>query len=174
MPGVEAPSPQSPASSFATALLAEFIRLGVRDLVLSPGSRSQALGVAAARFEAAGLLRLHVRIDERSAGFLALGLAIESRTPVVIVTTSGTAVANLHPAVLEARALGRAARGAERGPARGAARDPRQPDHPADRASSRASPRTPGTCRRPTGAEGDLPRLGSPARCSRASPAPGT
>jgi 2-succinyl-5-enolpyruvyl-6-hydroxy-3-cyclohexene-1-carboxylate synthase len=97
------PSPESsPASSFATALLAEFLRLGVRDLVLSPGSRSQALGIAAARFEAAGLLRLHVRIDERSAGFLALGLAIESRTPVVIVTTSGTAVANLHPAVLEA------------------------------------------------------------------------
>src|SRR5262245_25249608 len=82
----------SPASAFATALLAEFLRLGVRDLVLSPGSRSQALGLAAARFEAAGLLRLHVRIDERSAGFLALGLAIESATPVLIVTTSGTAV----------------------------------------------------------------------------------
>ena len=102
LPGVEVPDVKSPASAFATALLAEFIRLGLRDLVLSPGSRSQALGVAAARFEAAGLLRLHVRIDERSAGFLALGLAIESRTPVVIVTTSGTAVANLHPAVLEA------------------------------------------------------------------------
>jgi 2-succinyl-5-enolpyruvyl-6-hydroxy-3-cyclohexene-1-carboxylate synthase len=94
--------PASPASTFATALLAEFLRLGVRDLVLSPGSRSQALGLAAARFEAAGLLRLHVRIDERSAGFLALGLAIESAAPVLIVTTSGTAVANLHPAVLEA------------------------------------------------------------------------
>jgi 2-succinyl-5-enolpyruvyl-6-hydroxy-3-cyclohexene-1-carboxylate synthase len=102
-PSPEVPSGQSsPASTFATALLAEFLRLGVRDLVLSPGSRSQALGIAAARFESAGLLRLHVRIDERSAGFLALGLAIESRTPVVIVTTSGTAVANLHPAVLEA------------------------------------------------------------------------
>jgi 2-succinyl-5-enolpyruvyl-6-hydroxy-3-cyclohexene-1-carboxylate synthase len=95
-------SAPSAASSFATALLAEFLRLGVRDLVLSPGSRSQALGLAAARFEAAGLLQLHVRIDERSAGFLALGLAAESATPVLIVTTSGTAVANLHPAVLEA------------------------------------------------------------------------
>jgi 2-succinyl-5-enolpyruvyl-6-hydroxy-3-cyclohexene-1-carboxylate synthase len=102
IPSPESSAGSSPASSFATALLAEFLRLGVRDLVLSPGSRSQALGIAAARFEAAGLLRLHVRIDERSAGFLALGLAIESRTPVLIVTTSGTAVANLHPAVLEA------------------------------------------------------------------------
>jgi len=78
----------------------------VRDLVLCPGSRSQALALAAAEFERAGLLRLRVRIDERSAGFLALGLALESRTPVVVVTTSGTAVANLHPAVLEASHAG--------------------------------------------------------------------
>ncbi|MFC5502580.1 2-succinyl-5-enolpyruvyl-6-hydroxy-3-cyclohexene-1-carboxylic-acid synthase [Lysinimonas soli] len=92
----------SPASAFATALLAEFLRLGVTDLVLSPGSRSQALALAAARFERAGLLRLRVRIDERSAGFLALGIAVETGRPVLLVTTSGTAVANLHPAVLEA------------------------------------------------------------------------
>jgi 2-succinyl-5-enolpyruvyl-6-hydroxy-3-cyclohexene-1-carboxylate synthase len=88
------------------ALLAEFVRVGVRDLVLCPGSRSQALALAAAQLERAGLVRLHVRIDERSAGFLALGLAVESRTPVAIVTTSGTAVANLHPAVLEASHAG--------------------------------------------------------------------
>ena len=92
----------SPASAFATALLGEFVRRGVRDVVLSPGSRSQALGLAAAQFERAGVLRLRVRIDERSAGFLAIGLAVESRTPVVVITTSGTAVAELHPAVLEA------------------------------------------------------------------------
>jgi 2-succinyl-5-enolpyruvyl-6-hydroxy-3-cyclohexene-1-carboxylate synthase len=92
----------SPASAFATALLAELVRRGVRDLVLSPGSRSQALALAAAAFERAGMLRLRVRIDERSAGFLALGLAVETRSPVAVVTTSGTAVAELHPAVLEA------------------------------------------------------------------------
>lgn len=92
----------SPASAFATALLGEFVRRGIRDVVLSPGSRSQALALAAAQFERAGLLRLRVRIDERSGGFLAIGLAVESRTPVLVITTSGTAVAELHPAVLEA------------------------------------------------------------------------
>ncbi|WP_120340269.1 2-succinyl-5-enolpyruvyl-6-hydroxy-3-cyclohexene-1-carboxylic-acid synthase [Cryobacterium soli] len=92
----------SPATDFSVALLAEFVRLGVSDLVLSPGSRSQALALAAAEFERLGLLRLHVRIDERGAGFLALGLAIESGRPALVVCTSGTAVANLHPAVLEA------------------------------------------------------------------------
>jgi len=93
---------ESSASAAATALLGEFIRSGVTDLVLSPGSRSQALALAAAQFERAGLLRLRVRIDERSAGFLALGLAVETRRPVLLVVTSGTAVAELHPAVLEA------------------------------------------------------------------------
>jgi 2-succinyl-5-enolpyruvyl-6-hydroxy-3-cyclohexene-1-carboxylate synthase len=96
------PSPGSPASATATALLGEFVRSGLTDLVLSPGSRSQALALAAAQFERAGLLRLHVRIDERSAGFLALGLAVETGRPVLLVVTSGTAVAELHPAVLEA------------------------------------------------------------------------
>ncbi|POH65351.1 2-succinyl-5-enolpyruvyl-6-hydroxy-3-cyclohexene-1-carboxylic-acid synthase [Cryobacterium zongtaii] len=92
----------SPATDFSAALLAEFVSLGVRDIVLSPGSRSQALALAATEFERLGLLRLHVRIDERGAGFLALGLAIESGRPALVVCTSGTAVANLHPAVLEA------------------------------------------------------------------------
>lgn len=96
----------SPASTFAVGLLSEFVRRGIHDVVVCPGSRSQALALAAAEFERAGTLRLHVRIDERSAGFLALGLALETRTPVVVVTTSGTAVANLHPAVLEASHAG--------------------------------------------------------------------
>src|SRR6478672_9374291 len=52
--------------------------------------------------DATGRIRLHVRIDERTAGFLALGLARGSGRPAAVVTTSGTAVANLHPAVLEA------------------------------------------------------------------------
>ncbi|CAN5192120.1 2-succinyl-5-enolpyruvyl-6-hydroxy-3-cyclohexene-1-carboxylic-acid synthase [soil metagenome] len=96
----------NPATAFSVALLGEFIRRGVRDVVLSPGSRSQALALAAAAWEQAGRIRLSVRIDERVAGFLALGLAVESGTPVVLITTSGTAVANLHPAVLEAHHSG--------------------------------------------------------------------
>ncbi len=96
----------SPASEYSVAFLGELIRRGVRDVVVCPGSRSQALALAAAEFERAGMLRLHVRIDERSAGFLALGLALESRAPVAVVTTSGTAVANLLPAVLEASHAG--------------------------------------------------------------------
>ena len=100
------PRSESPATDFSVALLDEFVRLGVRDLVLCPGSRSQALALAAAEFERLGALTLHVRIDERVAGFVALGLAAESRRPVLVVTTSGTAVANLHPAVLEAHHSG--------------------------------------------------------------------
>jgi 2-succinyl-5-enolpyruvyl-6-hydroxy-3-cyclohexene-1-carboxylate synthase len=100
------PKTDSPATDFAVALLDEFVRVGVRDVVLSPGSRSQALALAAAEFERLGLLRLRVRIDERVAGFLALGLAVETGLPVLVITTSGTAVANLHPAVLEAHHSG--------------------------------------------------------------------
>jgi len=96
----------SPATAFAAALLTEFVRLGVRDVVVCPGSRSQALALVAAALGRVGHVRLRVRIDERSAGFLALGLARESGDPVVVITTSGTAVANLHPAVLEAHHSG--------------------------------------------------------------------
>lgn len=95
------PTPNS-ATEFALELLAEFASAGVRDVVVCPGSRSQALALAAAALERAGTLSLHVHIDERSAAFVALGLAVETRTPVLVVTTSGSAVANLHPAVLEA------------------------------------------------------------------------
>lgn len=96
----------SPATASALALLSEFVRLGVTDVVVAPGSRSQALALAAAELERVGAIRLHVRIDERGAGFLAIGLAVESGRPVVVVTTSGTAVANLHPSVLEAHHAG--------------------------------------------------------------------
>lgn len=94
------------SSEFSAAVLAEFVKLGVRHVVVCPGSRSQALALAAAEFERAGLLTLSVRIDERSAGFLALGIGVESRTPALVITTSGTAVANLMPAVLEAHHSG--------------------------------------------------------------------
>lgn len=96
----------SPASAAASALLDELVRRGVADVVLSPGSRSQALALSAAALARAGAISLHVRIDERVAGFTALGLAVESGRPVAIICTSGTAVANLHPAVLEAHHSG--------------------------------------------------------------------
>ena len=96
----------SPASAAAGALLDELVRRGVADIVLSPGSRSQALALAAAALARHGAVSLHVRIDERVAGFTALGLAVESGRPVAIICTSGTAVANLHPAVLEAHHSG--------------------------------------------------------------------
>ena len=92
----------SPATDAAASLIASLIAHGVRDVVLSPGSRSQALALAATHFARQGTLRVHVRIDERVAGFTALGIAREQRSPVAIVCTSGTAVANLLPAAMEA------------------------------------------------------------------------
>jgi 2-succinyl-5-enolpyruvyl-6-hydroxy-3-cyclohexene-1-carboxylate synthase len=99
-------TPPNAATATATTLVDELVRCGVRDIVLSPGSRSAPLSFAAHAAAEAGRIRLHVRIDERSAAFLALGLAKTSRRPVPVVTTSGTAVANLHPAVLEASHAG--------------------------------------------------------------------
>jgi len=99
-------TPRNPATATATVLLDELVRAGVRDVVLAPGSRSAPLAFAAHEAAGGGRLRLHVRIDERTAAFLALGLARTSRRPVPVVTTSGTAVANLHPAVLEASHAG--------------------------------------------------------------------
>ena len=80
---------------------------GVRDVVLAPGSRSAPFALALDAADRGGDLRLHVRVGERSAGFLALGLATGSRRPVAVVTTSGTAVGNLLPAVMEAHHTGR-------------------------------------------------------------------
>lgn len=95
-----------PSQAFAEVLVDELVRGGVREAVLSPGSRNAPLGYALVRAERAGRLRLHVRIDERTAGFLAVGLARRSPGPVVVTCTSGTAVANLHPAVVEADVSG--------------------------------------------------------------------
>ncbi|MGD9618963.1 MAG: 2-succinyl-5-enolpyruvyl-6-hydroxy-3-cyclohexene-1-carboxylic-acid synthase [Mycolicibacterium sp.] len=80
----------------------ELIRGGVRDVVLCPGSRNAPLAFALQDADRAGRLRLHVRIDERTAGFLAIGLAVPQGAPVCVAMTSGTAVANLGPAVVEA------------------------------------------------------------------------
>ncbi|WP_238993451.1 2-succinyl-5-enolpyruvyl-6-hydroxy-3-cyclohexene-1-carboxylic-acid synthase [Nocardioides caldifontis] len=98
--------PANAATALATTVVDELVRGGVAHVVLSPGSRSAALAFAVHDAAAAGRLTLHTRIDERTAGFLALGIARTSRRPVAVVTTSGTAVANLHPAVLEASHAG--------------------------------------------------------------------
>ena len=98
--------PRNASTALATVLVDELVRCGVRDVVLAPGSRSAALAFAVHAAAEAGRLRLHVRVDERTAAFLALGLTRTSRRPVPVVTTSGTAVANLHPAVLEASHAG--------------------------------------------------------------------
>lgn len=95
----------------ARTVVETLIACGVREVVLSPGSRNAGLSLALATAHEAGRIRLHVRVDERTAGFVALGLAKAvadqtPRRPVAVVTTSGTAVANLHPAVAEARHSG--------------------------------------------------------------------
>jgi len=92
----------NPSTALATVVVDEMVRHGVREAVLCPGSRSAAFTYALQDADRVGLIRLHVRVDERSAAFLALGLAKLTRLPVPVFTTSGTAVANLHPAVLEA------------------------------------------------------------------------
>jgi 2-succinyl-5-enolpyruvyl-6-hydroxy-3-cyclohexene-1-carboxylate synthase len=94
------------STALATVLVDELVRCGVRHAVLCPGSRNAPLSFALHAAAQAGRLALHVRIDERSAAFLALGMALRSGTPVPVVCTSGTAAANLHPAVLEAHHAG--------------------------------------------------------------------
>ncbi|GAB3416899.1 2-succinyl-5-enolpyruvyl-6-hydroxy-3-cyclohexene-1-carboxylate synthase [Flindersiella endophytica] len=96
----------NPSTALAQVFVDELWRCGVREAVIAPGSRSAALAFAFHGADQQGRVRLHVRVDERSAGFLALGLAKASRRPVPIVCTSGTAAANLHPAVLEASHTG--------------------------------------------------------------------
>jgi 2-succinyl-5-enolpyruvyl-6-hydroxy-3-cyclohexene-1-carboxylate synthase len=107
----DAPAATTPAPASATGAAIAALNLawadgvvealrngGVADAVVCPGSRSAPLVLAIDRHG----LRTHVVIDERAGGYFALGLAKASRRPVAIVTTSGTATANLHPAVLEA------------------------------------------------------------------------
>jgi len=95
-----------PAQEFAARVLANLVDLGVEHVFVSPGSRSQALAIAAGQLADAGLVKLHVRLDERSSGFQALGVGKATETPAIVITTSGTAVANLHPAALEAHHAG--------------------------------------------------------------------
>jgi 2-succinyl-5-enolpyruvyl-6-hydroxy-3-cyclohexene-1-carboxylate synthase len=92
----------NPSTAQARVVVDELIRGGVRDVVLCPGSRNAPLAFALQAADRVGRIRLHVRIDERTAGYLAIGLAVAERAPVCVAMTSGTAVANLGPAVVEA------------------------------------------------------------------------
>jgi 2-succinyl-5-enolpyruvyl-6-hydroxy-3-cyclohexene-1-carboxylate synthase len=84
-------------ATFCATLVDEWSHQGVTDAVVCPGSRSTPLALALAE-----RLTVHVRLDERSAAFYALGLAMATGRPTVICTTSGTAAVELHPAVVEA------------------------------------------------------------------------
>jgi 2-succinyl-5-enolpyruvyl-6-hydroxy-3-cyclohexene-1-carboxylate synthase len=88
-----------PNTAFSRCLTDEWWRAGLADAVLSPGSRSAPMALALADHPG---VNLHVHVDERSASFMALGLAKASGRPVALLCTSGTAAANFHPAVLEA------------------------------------------------------------------------
>lgn len=90
-------------TALAGALVEELARSGVREAVLSPGSRSTPVALALDREPG---IRLRVVLDERAAGFLALGISLASGHPVAIACTSGSAAANLHPAAVEADLAG--------------------------------------------------------------------
>ena len=95
------------STATAREMARECVRLGMKHVVVCPGSRSAPLTYAFAELDRQGIITAHVRIDERSAGFLALGIAKGLRAqqvpgPVGVVTTSGTAVLNLGPAIAEA------------------------------------------------------------------------
>ena len=92
----------STSTRLARVIVRQILEAGITDAVVSPGSRNAPLTLALFAASEKGLIKLHVRIDERTAAFFALGVAKASKRPVPIVCTSGTAVANYHPAVLEA------------------------------------------------------------------------
>jgi 2-succinyl-5-enolpyruvyl-6-hydroxy-3-cyclohexene-1-carboxylate synthase len=90
-------------TALASALVEELARSGVRRAFLSPGSRSSPIALALDREPA---IELTVIVDERSAGFAALGAALGTGMPAIVACTSGSATANLHPAVVEADQAG--------------------------------------------------------------------
>ncbi|MGH9017318.1 MAG: 2-succinyl-5-enolpyruvyl-6-hydroxy-3-cyclohexene-1-carboxylic-acid synthase [Acidimicrobiales bacterium] len=91
------------AATFCATLADEWARAGITDAVVCPGSRSTPMALALA---GEARLRVHVFIDERSAAFFALGVGLRTGVPAIVLTTSGTAAAELHPAVVEAHQAG--------------------------------------------------------------------
>jgi 2-succinyl-5-enolpyruvyl-6-hydroxy-3-cyclohexene-1-carboxylate synthase len=87
------------AATMAATFVDEWVRAGLTDVLVAPGSRSTPLTLAVL---ADGRLRVHVHIDERSAAFTAVGLGLATGRPAPVITTSGTAAVELHPAVVEA------------------------------------------------------------------------
>ena len=144
----------NPSTALARVVVDELVRNGITEVVVSPGSRSAPLAMAVADADANGLLTLHVRVDERAAAFTALGLAKAAGAPTAVITTSGTAVANLHPG---GRGWRCAPRSPDGGSAGGASRRRRQPDPgpgrylPGVGACSSSSPQMTGLVRCPTG-----------------------
>src|SRR4051794_2157485 len=93
-------------ATFAATVVDEWVRCGLRDAFVAPGSRSTPLALALADAADAERLRVHVVLDERGAGFLAVGLAAATARPALVLTTSGTAAVELHPAIVEASLAG--------------------------------------------------------------------
>jgi 2-succinyl-5-enolpyruvyl-6-hydroxy-3-cyclohexene-1-carboxylate synthase len=98
-PGMTGPSTADVQAAFCAVLVDEWARAGVTEAVVAPGSRSTPLVLA---LDADPRIRVHLVLDERSAGFLAIGLGLATGRPAVVATTSGTASVELHPAVVEA------------------------------------------------------------------------
>jgi len=97
---------QPASAQTAQLVVQQLINTGVEFVSLAPGSRNGPISLALVEAEKQGLISLHVRIDERSAAFLALGAAIKTGKPAAVLTTSGTAVANVFPAIIEAKYAG--------------------------------------------------------------------
>lgn len=91
---------QASLTAYLAAFVAELVKTGVTDVVVSPGSRSTPMAMVIAEQPE---LKLHIHVDERSAAFFALGIAKVTNRPVAILCTSGTAAANYFPAIVEAR-----------------------------------------------------------------------
>ena len=91
---------------WSKVILETLVRHGVKHFCIAPGSRSTPLTLEAVRLQDGRRATCHTHFDERGLGFFALGLAKSTHTPVALIVTSGTAAANLYPAVVEARQSG--------------------------------------------------------------------
>ncbi|WP_042460801.1 2-succinyl-5-enolpyruvyl-6-hydroxy-3-cyclohexene-1-carboxylic-acid synthase [Neobacillus dielmonensis] len=93
-------SHQESLTAYLAAFTAELVHAGIKDVVISPGSRSTPMAMVLAEHPD---LNIHIHVDERSSAFFALGIAKATNRPVAILCTSGTATANFFPAIIEAK-----------------------------------------------------------------------